>query len=164
MQGRLAAGAVERAAEDLAVDCHNTLKSLGEVRHELLKRSAKLGRIEKAEQTAEGIVAGRAMLELEKAAQERLFRRGEQCHVDRTLAAAQDRAKGDHQEVVEIVQTGIAGARILQFLPAGNKLIQGDLPGHVSHAEGRIDHLRAGQAPSRLSSGFKCDSPGRIAV
>jgi hypothetical protein len=49
---------------------------IGKARHEPLERRVELGRIEKAEQAAQGIVAGYAVRELEEAAQERLFRRG----------------------------------------------------------------------------------------
>jgi hypothetical protein len=136
MQGRLAAGAVERAAQNLAVDCHNALNYIGKTHHEALERGAGPRRIDKAEQTAESVVAGHAMLELEKAAQERCFRRGEQCRVHRALAAAQERAKGNHQEVMEVVQTGIAGSRVLQFLPTDDELIQGNLPRHISRTGG----------------------------
>ena len=61
-------------------------------------------------------MAGHAVLQPEKAAQERLFGLGEQRHVHRALAAAQHRAQRDHQQLMEIVQTGIAGSRILQSL------------------------------------------------
>src|SRR5208283_5665843 len=61
-------------------------------------------------------------------AQERLLRTSKHVHIDRTLATAQDRAKRDHQQLVEVVQNGIASARVFQILPTGNKLIQGILP------------------------------------
>jgi hypothetical protein len=80
-------------------------------------------------------MAGHAMLKLEETPQERLFRRRERCHVHRALTAAQHRAEGDHQQVMEVVQTGIARPRVLQLLPAGNKLVHGSLPRHVAHAE-----------------------------
>jgi hypothetical protein len=68
VRGRLAARAIERAAQELPVDCHNTLNSLGKSRHEPLEGNAKLRRIEQPEQPAEGIVAGQTVRELEKAA------------------------------------------------------------------------------------------------
>ena len=49
-------------------------------------------------------------------------------HIDRALTAAQHGAQGNHQQLMEIVQGGIAGPRILQTLPAGDELIQHDLP------------------------------------
>ena len=69
-------------------------------------------------------MAGQAVLKLEEAAQERLLRLGEPRHVDRALPAAQHRAKRDHQQFMEVMQAGIAGSRVLQALPAGDKLIQ----------------------------------------
>jgi hypothetical protein len=52
------------------------------------------------------------------------------------LAAAQHRAERDDQKLVEVVQCGVAGSRILETLPAGDKLIQGDLPCGVFNANG----------------------------
>lgn len=42
--------------------------------------------------------------------------------------APQDRAQGDHQQFVDVVQAGIAGPRVLQPLKAGDKVIQHGLP------------------------------------
>src|SRR5208282_4760349 len=95
---------------------------------------AELLGIEPAEQAAERIVAWQAMFQLEEAAQERLLCHRECRHVGRTLAAAEYGAQGDHQKFVEVVQTGIAGPRVPQTLPAGDKLIQGALPRCVLHA------------------------------
>lgn len=44
--------------------------------------------------------------------------------VHRALAAAEDGAQGDHQKLVEVVQTGIPGSQVFQTLPARGKLIQ----------------------------------------
>jgi hypothetical protein len=52
------------------------------------------------------------------------------------LAAAQHRAKRNDQKLMEVVQRGVAGSRILETLPAGDKLIQGSLPRNVSDANG----------------------------
>jgi hypothetical protein len=54
-------------------------------------------------------VAGQAVLGLEEPAQKRLLRHREGRHVRRTLTATQD----DHQQFVQLVQTGVAGWRIL---------------------------------------------------
>ena len=89
LQRRLAAGVIERAPQELPVDCHNILNCLGKHRHELLKSSAELRWTELPEQPAEGIVTGQAILKLEKPAQERLLRFREQRRVHRTLTAAQ---------------------------------------------------------------------------
>src|SRR5208337_5602443 len=121
VQRRLAAGAVERAAQDLAVDRHNPFALLGETGHEALKRRPKLLRIEQAEKPAERVVAGHAILELEKSAQERLLRLGEQAHVHRALPAAQNRARRYRQNLMKVVQRGIAGARVVRTVPAFDK-------------------------------------------
>jgi hypothetical protein len=88
MQGRLAAGAIKRAAQDLPIDGHNAPAMLGKLCHEALKRGAKLIRVEIAKQAAECVVAGHTVFQLEKAAQKRLFRFRKQRHVHRALATA----------------------------------------------------------------------------
>lgn len=83
-----------------------------------------LFRVEQAEQAAEGIVAGQAVLELEEIAQERLLRHREGRHVGGTLAATQDGAQSYHQQFMQVMKAGIAGSRILQSFKAGDELIQ----------------------------------------
>jgi hypothetical protein len=61
------------------------------------------------------------MLKLEKLPQERLLLARENRHVDRRLTARQDRAQGDHQDLQQIVSSGIAGPRILKCLKALRK-------------------------------------------
>ena len=73
-------------------------------------------------------MAGQPLLELKELAQEPLFRLGEPCHRDRALPAAQHRAKRDHKEFVEIMQFGIAGARIIKSFPAGDEFFHGIPP------------------------------------
>src|SRR3954447_8739202 len=74
VQGRLAAGAIEGAAQNLAVNRHDTLNRIGETGHEPLEGSTEPLRIEQPEQPTEGVMAGQAVLQLEKAAQKGLFR------------------------------------------------------------------------------------------
>ena len=69
-------------------------------------------------------MAGNAILELEKSAQERLLRLGEKAHVHRALPAAQNRAHRYRQNLMKVVQRGIAGARVVQSVPAFDKAIQ----------------------------------------
>jgi len=111
------------------------LAGIGKPAHEALEAGAELLGIEPAKQTAECIVARQAAFQLEEAAQERLLCHRERRHMCRALAAAEDSTQGDHQQFVEIVQTGIAGPRVLQPLPADNKLIQGALPRCVLHVD-----------------------------
>src|SRR5208283_618853 len=73
---------------------------------------------------AESVVAGQAVGQREEATQKRLLCLGEQRHLDRALSAAQNRAKRDDQEFVEIVKSRVPGSRIIQFLPACHKLFQ----------------------------------------
>jgi hypothetical protein len=59
VQGRLAAGAIKRSAQHLAVDGHYALQLLGKLCHKPLKAIAKLIGVEIAKQTAESVVAGK---------------------------------------------------------------------------------------------------------
>src|ERR1035437_8742989 len=59
--------------------------------------------IELAKHPAEGVMAGSAVLQAEKLAQERPFRAAERLHVGTVLAATQQGAKGDEQNFVKIV-------------------------------------------------------------
>src|SRR5271165_4301313 len=136
VQRRLAAGAIERAAQNLAIDGDNTFNLLAKARHEPLKRGAELRRIKLAEQPAERVMAGQPVRQLEEPAQERLLRLREHRHVRRALPAAQHRTQRDHQKLVEVMQRGVAGSRVLETLSAGSKLIQGGLPVGVSNANG----------------------------
>jgi hypothetical protein len=104
------------------------LISLGKPRHEPLEGSAELLRVKQAEQTAERIMAGQAVLQRQKAAQERLLCNRECCHKPRTLTAAQHCAQDDHQHFVEVVPTSIAGPRVFQTFKAGDKLVQHGFP------------------------------------
>jgi hypothetical protein len=65
MQRRLAAGAIERTPQNLAIDRDNPLNLRAKSRHEALKRGAELPRIELAEQSTEGIMAGQTVRQLE---------------------------------------------------------------------------------------------------
>ena len=121
VQRRLATGAVERAAQNLAVDRHNPFALLGETSHEPLKRRPELLRIEHAEKPAERVMAGNAILKPEKPAQERLLRLREKAHVDRALPAAQNRAHGYRQNLMKVMQRRIASARVVQTVPAFDK-------------------------------------------
>jgi hypothetical protein len=164
MQSGLTTGAIEGAAQSLPVDGDNAWLSLGKRCDEPLEGSAELSGVEQAEQSAERIVAGQAVLELQEAPQERLLRNRKCRHVRRTLTAAQDRAQGDDQQLVEVVQAGIAGPRVLQSLKAGDKLVQHGLPRRLRLA--RVESIRSesGKRCFVCKGNSKCDSPGRTRV
>jgi hypothetical protein len=84
-----------------------------------------------AEQTAECVVARKPILQLKKTAEIRFLRFGEFRHVHRTLASAQHRAQRDDQKLMEIMPTGIAASGIIQAVPTGGKLLQGNLAGRI---------------------------------
>ena len=150
--------AFARPSPGQAVDSDNALDGFGEPCHEPLEHGTELLRVKQAEQAAEGVVAGQAILELEEATQERLLRHGERRHVRGALTAAQNGAQGDHQQFVQVVQTSIAGPRILQSFKAGNKLVQLGLR-RLRYAGGRVHRLRIGQAPIRMSRKFQVRFP-----
>ena len=60
-------------------------------------------------------MAGNAVLQPQELAQERLLGPPEQGHVRAILAPAQDRAQGDHQDLMQVMPSGIARAWILQI-------------------------------------------------
>jgi hypothetical protein len=80
-------------------------------------------------------MTGNAILQLEEAAQERLFRLCKQRHIDRPLVAAQHGAQSNQQKLMEIMQRGIACSRIIQTLSARGKLVQGVIMGQIFHAQ-----------------------------
>ena len=133
VQGRLAAGAIERTTQHLPLDRDNTPALAGKRRHEPLKRRLELLRIEPAEQPADAVVAGQAIGKLEETAQEWLLRPREQPHISRALPATQHAARGNHHQLIEVMQSGIPGSRVLQLRPACGKLIQDDLPRRGVH-------------------------------
>jgi hypothetical protein len=65
----------------------------------------------------------------------RFYRLGKFCHVSRILAAAQHGAQGNHQQIVELMQSGIAGSGVLKTLPAGTNFLQGFLQARLSYAD-----------------------------
>jgi len=67
---------------------------------------------------------------------------GSVCDANAAMCVApQDRAQGDHQQFVDVVQAGIAGPRVLQPLKAGDKVVQHGLPRQSWLAGGRTDSV-----------------------
>ena len=132
---------------------------LGKRCHEPLEGSTKLVGVEQTEQATERIVAGQAVLQLQEAPEEWLFGNRKCCHMRRTLTAAQDRAQGDHQQFVKVVEAGIAGPRILQPLEAGDKLVQHGLPQRLWLAGVESIPSESGKHCFVSQGNSKCDSP-----
>src|SRR5476649_446138 len=161
MQRRLAAGAIERTAQHLPIDRDNALTVAGKLRHEALKRRPELLRIKPAEQPAEGVMAGQTIGKLEETPQEWFLRLGVQPHVDRALSTTQHTAQRNHQQLVEVMQSGIPGSRVVQLFPARGKLSQSDLPRcDTSHQSVESIVSEPRKRRSNCQWGFKCDSPG----
>ncbi len=103
--------------------------------------------------------ARETVLELEEAAQERLLRRRESCHVGRTLAAAQDRAQRDEKQ---FVQTGrhirLAGPSVLtkQAKNCSNPAASGS----CGSAEGKSIAFASSRRRLVCQGNSKCDCLG----
>lgn len=80
----------------------------------MLETTAELLGVEQTEQSAESVVAWRAMLQLEEAAQEPQLDAGKLRHVGAVFPAGQYRAQRDHQHFQQIVPPGVASPWILQ--------------------------------------------------
>jgi Mg2+ and Co2+ transporter CorA len=113
VQRRLGARRVERPAQHLAVDRDDALAGFRKARHEVLKATAKLVRLQRAEHSAERVVRGQAILQNKEFPKERLLLLGKIRHLHAALTAAQNRAERDHQQFLKIMPPGVAGARIL---------------------------------------------------
>ena len=113
MQRRRAAGGIEGPAQNFAVDRDDALRHVRKARHETLKTGAERLRIQQTKNPAEGVMAGQTMFQRQKATQERLFVFGELSHVHGCLTATQHRAQSDHQDLQEIMTSGIARPWIL---------------------------------------------------
>ena len=148
MQRRLAAGLVERAAQNLAINRHHTLAGLGKPRHEPLETTAELLGVEQTEQPAERVVARSAVLQPEEAAQEPQLDPGELRHVGAVFSAGQYRAQRDHQHLKQIVPTGVARPRIVQARKAGCETVH-RRPRVVTYHRVENRFARAAQSPHR---------------
>src|SRR5918997_158692 len=103
MQRRLGRGSIERAPQRLAIHGHYAPQALSETLHEAGEAGLERLRVEQAEYPAEGVMAGRAMTQAQKLAQVRRFDLSEQRHVRAILAARQQSAERDHQQLMQVV-------------------------------------------------------------
>jgi hypothetical protein len=107
--------------QGFAVDRDDAFASLGEPRHEGLKACAEALGIELTEDTAERIVAREAAGEREKFAQECLLLLREIRHIHARLAPAEERAKRNQQQFMQIMPPRIARARIFKPRETGQE-------------------------------------------
>src|SRR5215212_9572921 len=121
MQRRLACEAIERAPQRLAVNGHHAPQGLGEALHEAGEAGREALRVEQAEHSAEGVMAGSAMTQPQKLAQVRRFDLPEQRHVRAILATRQQSAERDHQQLMQVV-TGIVLSWVHNLGKAGDEL------------------------------------------
>jgi len=127
MQRRLGAGGVKGAAHHFAINGDHALAGFREAGHELLKAGPELIRIEQPEHPTERVVARQPFFQFQVPAQEPLLGLGKH----RRLAAAQDRAQRDEQYLVQIVQSGVARARIVHPQQSCQELSKCDSPGRA---------------------------------
>ena len=116
MQRRGLGGTLEGAPHRLPVNCHNPLAALGKPLHEADEPGVEARRVEEPEEAAERVVARNAMRQGQKFLQERPLRAAKQRHVRTCLPAAQNRAQGNHKNLVRQMAFRIARARILKLL------------------------------------------------
>src|SRR3954464_10055155 len=121
MQRRLARDAIERAPQRLAVNGHHPPQGLGETLHEAAEAGLERLRVEQAEHSAEGVMAGSAMTQAQKLAQVRRFDLSEQRHVRAILAVRQQSAERNHQQLMQIV-AGIVLSWVHNLGKAGDEL------------------------------------------
>src|ERR1700746_3358061 len=121
MESRAGATRVERPAQRLPVDGDHAGTGLAEARHKISEASTELVRIELAKHSAKSVVAWNTIVQLEEPAKELLFGLGKHGHIDGGLAAGQDRAKRNHQDLDQIVAPDAARPRIFQINKTGCK-------------------------------------------
>src|SRR4051812_47631934 len=121
MQRRLARGTIERAPQRLAIHGHHAPQALSETLHEAAEAGLERLRVEQAEHSAEGVMTGRAMTQAQKLAQVRRFDLSEQRHVRAILAARQQSAERDYQQLMQIV-AGIVLSWVHNLGKAGDEL------------------------------------------
>src|SRR5664279_3620654 len=107
-------------------------------------------------------MAGKTIGQREKAAQKGLLDLGKQCHVHRSLTAAQHAAERNHQQLLEVMQSSIAAARIFQPFPTRSKLFQRFLAGHEVPPTKKLMHRsKVPEVATMVQRILKCDSPER---
>ena len=152
VERRAARGAIEGAAQRLAVDGEHPVAGGAEIVEEDLEGASEGGRIEQAEHAGEGVVAGQAILQAEEFPEQRLAVRGELGEVDAALRAADRGHQRDRQDVEQRVPLGIAPPRV-------GDLSKGVDQGHVSSSR---DTRKNPDQPETEALFFKCDSPGAL--
>src|SRR4051812_28367876 len=155
MQRRLARGSIERAPQRFAINGYHAPQSLGETLHEAGEAGLERLRVEQAEYSAEGIMAGNAVTQTQKLAQERLFYLPEQRHVRAILAARQHGAERDHQQFMQVV-AGIVVSWAHTPAKAGDDLSQG--AASALNSALRIQPSTP-HHPLSYPASAKCDSP-----
>lgn len=108
LQRRVALAALVGPSHGFAVDRHHAGKldpiGLGKRRSKLSKGLREGFRIEVAEDAAERIVAGNAVLQPQELPQQRFLGAAEQLHIGCAFRSAQHRSQRDNQDVEQLVQ------------------------------------------------------------
>ena len=74
-------------------------------------------------------------------------------------AATQHGAQRDHEQLMDVVQAGVAASRVGQVVPARDKQVQAVLQGRKSHPHGRHHPAASRQAPTHLSTEIQMRFP-----
>jgi hypothetical protein len=112
VQRRATGGAVEGAAQRLAVDCQNPGAVLPQMSEKLLKAAGKRRRVQQAEDTRKGVVAGQTTRQLQKFFEQHPPVAGEQREVYAAFRTTNRRRQSDRQHFQKVVPTGVARPRI----------------------------------------------------
>jgi hypothetical protein len=120
--------------EHFAVDGDDPRTRFAEAGYELLKAGSELLRIDLTKHAAESIVARDTVPQFEKASEELSLCLGEDSHVHSSLAARQDRAQGNYQDLDQVVAFGPDRSRILQLGKACVKSVHYSLRRRAAHA------------------------------
>jgi len=149
VQGRAARGAVEGAAQRLAVDGEDPVARRPEVVEEGLEAAREGGGVEQAEDAAEGVVARQAVLQAQEFPQERLPILRELREVHAALRPADRRHQRDRQDIEQLVALRIPPPRV------------GDLSKRVDQSHGFLlqNPWQNPNHTQREAPAFKCDSP-----
>ena len=145
-------GAVEGAAQRLAVDRHHPAAVCAQRVEKAPEAGRQRPRIDQPQQPRKRVVARQAILKMQKLPEKLLPILGEVREFDATLAAADRRRQRDRQNLKQIMPRRIAGARVGNFAQNRDQTTHRFLPL-------RNRPKNPFQTTALLNSP-KCDSPG----
>ncbi len=115
MERRLAAGFVEGAPQNLAINGDNALAGRRKLAHELLKAGAKRFRIEQTEHAGKRVVARQSIFEFQELPKKLFLLPREQRHVPCILPAAKHSAERNNYDLHQVMSASVAGAGVRYY-------------------------------------------------